>query len=802
MRAFWSACLLVLAACVNVSTDKNELTPPPTVEFDPQHSIVPFPNNLVLDPATGKVNLPMTACEPPALTQIRTGILNQLDGFGTYETVMTTTMTTAPDPATVVPSSFAMYKIADGSTPVNPQGAQPIPLVAKVTQSLRFNASQCNLPPGFIPTVALVPAVPLDQRSTYVVIVKSSLKPASGGDFSPSPIWSLVRQSQDPVTLDAMGNVIAENTPLDPTDPTDANGNGVPDSIEQLRGIDQLWKAHAAALGFIDATGAVTSRNDILVAWTFTTQTTTDPLDPTVTGSPAQQEVNTTPAKFGGFLSLPKAKGAPTADLFLQSILGAGNCAAVGCANVGDVLIGAYVSPDFQVLGPNPVSGGALVPGQWDDPVHPTVQVANQQIYALAMIPTGTPPATGWPTVIFGHGLGGSKETLFAFGPQLASIGFASVAIDFQAQGMRAVKISNDPAAGCAGKCTTSGTDCTEQRNILGQCAAGQTCCGAGESCVIPGTTPAVAISPTSTAQCYAPILSTNLGATRDNIRQTVLDLIGVKRAAEACGAAGCPSDNGTALSVDPAHVDYAGLSLGGIIGSTTSAVAGFQGSLLSVPGVGWLDIVENTDEPQIKCPVVNALIDMGILMGTKWDPAMPTVGLCLDNSNWTQQPGYQAFAPIARWVLDNADGANFTKKLATRTFLIQEVIGDMVVPNIAQDREGALVGLMPMPADPFAPGTSTASAAITTMPTMSKWVQYKNLDASDPATGGFGNLFEHASLLRPAKSPGHCANAPMTQCGADTDCPAGPGQVCVFPGVLGTARMQRDGLTFLSINH
>jgi hypothetical protein len=780
---------------------KNEGTPPPEVEFDPQHAIVPFPNNLVLDPTTGKVNLPMSACEPPALTQIRTGVLNQLDGFGTYETVMTTTMTAAPDPATAVPSTFAMYKIAEGTTEENPIGAPQIPLDVKVTQSIRFTAGACNLPPGFINTIALVPMVPLDQRSTYVVIVKSSLKPASGGDFYPSALWSLVRQAKDPVTLDANGNVIAENTPLDPTDPTDANGNGIPDSIEQLRGIDQLWKAHAAGLGFIDATGAVTGRDDILVAWTFTTQTTTDPLDPTVANSPAQQEVNATPAKFGGFLSLVKASGAPSTDAFLSGVLGAGNCAALGCANVGDVLIGAYGSPLFQVLGPNPLSGGPQIPGQWDDPVHPTVQDPNQKIYALVMIPAGPTPAAGWPTVIFGHGLGGSKENLFAFGPQLASTGFASVAIDFQAQGMRAVKTSNDPALGCAGKCSTSGTDCTEQRNLLGQCEAGQTCCAPGEACVIPTTTPPTPISPTTTNQCYAPILSTSLGTTRDNIRQTVLDLIGVTRAARACGAAGCPSDNGTALAVDAAHVDYAGISLGGIIGSTTSSVAGFQGSLLSVPAVGWLDIVENTQTVEIKCPIVNALIDLGVLMGTKWDPAMPTVGLCLDNT-WTTQPGYQLFAPLARWILDPADGANFTKKLAMRKFLIQEVVGDMVVPNVATDREGALVGLAPMPADPFPPGTTTASAAITTDPTASKWVRYTTLPASDPSTGGFGNLFAHASLLRPAPAPGHCANAPMTQCTADTDCPAPPGQVCVFPGVLGTARMQRDGLTFLFINH
>ena len=63
--------------------------------------------------------------------------------------------------------------------------------------------------------------------------------------------------------------------------------------------------------------------------------------------------------------------------------------------------------------------------------------------------------------------------------------------------------------------------------------------------------------------------------------------------------------------------------------------------------------------------------------------------------------------------VLDSADGANFTKMLATRRFLIQEVIGDKVVPNIATDNEGKLVGLMPQQADPMTSPTGAPSAAI-----------------------------------------------------------------------------------------
>src|SRR6185503_12773355 len=49
---------LTLGGCPSVTVDSGEGAPQPTVEFDPANKIIPFPNNLLLDPATGKVALP------------------------------------------------------------------------------------------------------------------------------------------------------------------------------------------------------------------------------------------------------------------------------------------------------------------------------------------------------------------------------------------------------------------------------------------------------------------------------------------------------------------------------------------------------------------------------------------------------------------------------------------------------------------------------------------------------------------------------------------------------------------------
>jgi hypothetical protein len=120
-----AACLLVAVAasgCPDVKTDPGEgqgQLPPtdgPTVEFDPGNSIIPFPNNLVLDPTTGKVHLPAPACESPIAAALRTGVLNTLDGFGTFESAMQVTFTDPVDPSTLA-ANVVMYERLKGTAP-------------------------------------------------------------------------------------------------------------------------------------------------------------------------------------------------------------------------------------------------------------------------------------------------------------------------------------------------------------------------------------------------------------------------------------------------------------------------------------------------------------------------------------------------------------------------------------------------------------------------------------------------------------------------------------------------------------
>lgn len=91
---------------------------------------------------------------------------------------------------------------------------------------------------------------------------------------------------------------------------------------------------------------------------------------------------------------------------------------------------------------------------------------------------------------------------------------------------------------------------------------------------------------------------------------------------------------------------------------------------------------------------------------------------------------------------------------LATRRFLIQEVVDDEVIPNVSTDNQAALAGGMAMAADVLDPTMPAPSAAITTSPMTNKFLTYDDVPA-DGGSGSPGNTFAHPSLLGPRAQHG-----------------------------------------------
>lgn len=727
------ACVLVAAGtgCPSIDVDTDEgPSDAPIVEFDPGNRIVPFPNNLLLNPETGLVNLPASCGETETAKALREGVINKLDGFGTFETTMTVTFSEPVDIATLEGNVVILQRVDNGAPAAD---AMPLPVLTRVGVTARFDAMCAN--PQMVDQVVIVPLVPLEQKSTYTVALKKGIKTAAGTDFTASFTWSLIRQPANPVTLDDNGIVTSDRTPLDPANPED---------YETLVGIDLLWRAHAQGMAYLKTKGI--EHGDVLLAWEFNTQTTTDPLDKAVTGSPASM-IPDASVLLGNATQVPQGA---TAEQLLRQIL-PGRCNAdngpLPCQAVGDILGSGLISRQYQIEKPNPLTApicGPMndqpcgpIPGPWGDPRTPEL-VKNETIGAIVFVPVAqTCPnadTAGCPTIIFQHGLGRSRTDVFAIGSQLAAAGYNTVAIDAVAHGSRAVRISNDAARGCDGVRTA-----------------------------------------TTAPQCFASFLSPDLAATRDNIRQTILDHIALVQSIKSCGVASCG-----ALKVDPAKIQYMGQSLGGIMGSITTAVADdIKASVLNVPGVGWVDILENTQTLAIRCTLVDGLIAAGILTGDPWNP-MAGTGLCT-TEDWKTQPGYRQFSVIGRWILDPADPANFTHRLATKRFLIQEVVDDQVVPNIATENEAKLTGVFAtaMDVDAAVPSGNAPplppvnpSPAVTMMPMTNKLVRYKTLPAASPFPG---NTYGHGSLLAPASNDA--------------------------AGSLATAKMQIDAIYYLTQN-
>lgn len=787
---------IIAAGCVDIDEDPDETDQAtlagPTVEFDPANAIIPFPNNLLIDPTTGRVNIPPSNCETPAAAALRTNVLNQLDGFGTYETAITVTFTEPVDQASLTDRVLLLQSTREG-VPLGAANAVPINVVLMPTTTARFPTAESCESPTLVSSLVIVPTVPLEQKSTYTVALLAGITTPAGEPFVPSVTWALITQRENPVTVEN-GVIVAERTPLNPA---------LPEDRDALFALNQLWISQQAQLAFLEERGI--PRDQVLLAWQFTTQTTTDPLDPTVAGSPAA--ATTTPIDVMGApiavqsitcdlnattcprgidrTAAPYSTCPPTDDntqCFLKIALGtlaapAGSSAAViyaagnaacetnGCAAVGDVVGGLMSSTQYQTEQPNPLDATHPLRGPWTDPYHPT-PIRDELIEVLGFLPATPPPAAGYPAIVFAHGLGSRKEAAFAIAPQLAAQGFMTVGVDFVRHGSRAARISNDAAMGC-------------------------------DDAAQP--------TPSTAPQCFEAPIPTDLATLRDSIRQGVLDTLTLIGDLKACGTTACNAAE-PAFQVNSGSIEYLGQSLGGIVGSIVVAVSpDIEASVLNVSGVGVFDILENTQTLELRCALVNGLIEAGVLTGDVWTGG--ATGLCLTD-DWKTQPGYQQFSAIGRWVIGLAEPASFTPMLALERFLLQEVVGDQVVPNIATEREAALTATRGAPAAcaPPIPPAIPPSPAILAAPMMKNFLRYMDLppgtcDARGTPEAFPGNTYAHGSLLQPAK--GNCTMRVDIECSVDAECPQGDScnPLTVAAGRLGTARLQTDAITYLLLN-
>ncbi|HEX7702700.1 MAG TPA: alpha/beta fold hydrolase, partial [Kofleriaceae bacterium] len=328
--------------------------------------------------------------------------------------------------------------------------------------------------------------------------------------------------------------------------------------------------------------------------------------------------------------------------------------------------------------------------------------VALDQIPITFILPSAPPPPAGYPVVIYGHGLGASRDQLLGFAEPLTSKGFAIVGIDMVGHGSRfnpsdtidnfsqyLPQFSGDPALRDGfGDTTGLATEFDFFESFLG------------------------------------------VSAIRDTIRQSALDLVRVSQLVHRGDLD--LSALGPSAKLDPTHVAYMGESFGTVVGTVFAAIEpDIDLFVLDVPGGGIVDhlLPDSAEIGSLALPLIESI----------YNPQLP-----LDR--WNPQIG------LMQAVIDGADPLTYAPHVMSdrfanvgpRSVVCLEVVGDQVLSNIGTDalaQELGLDVLLPDLAPPSGLAELASPAAGNRDGTTAILVQYA------PATHGANWSNEHGTL-------------------------------------------------------
>jgi pimeloyl-ACP methyl ester carboxylesterase len=550
---------------------ENVIAPRPL--FDPSQGILPSATDLLF---TGSedytLNIPIDPLEPAGVQALK-ATLNELDGFSTTSPVTVDFSTTLADTSVAAGAGVRLFEVS-----VDPASGA----VTGVTRELTTDDYLATLSGDNLEILVLQPLRPLQQSTHYLAVFTNNITDPNGVPAEPDTVYRLLK-STEPLT----GDIAA---------------------LEPLRLLTATYEAAAASQG-IETT-------DIVLSWVFTTESITPVLHSVA--------LNTVPGAIQVM-----ATGLNTSNM---------NSALRGHADVyvGSLAVPYYLSEPSATDPTAPITkhwtGVDGTPLTWFNPE--PVATATETIPLLMTVPNAevvagdTPPAGGWPVVIFQHGITVNRASMLAIADSLADAGFAVVAIDLPLHGV------TDP---------TNPLYTAFERTF--------------DMDLVNNATGAVGpdglIDPSGQHFINMQYLLTS----RDNLRQAVSDLLTLR---DSLGGITSPS-----LNVD--QVNFVGHSLGGIVGGVylaldDSVVAGS----LAMPGGGIARLLEGsaTFGPEIQ----DALAANGLVPGTS---------------------DYNSFFVVAQTALDAGDPINFATTAAlNHPIHMIEVVGgggnlpDQVVPN------------------------------------------------------------------------------------------------------------------------
>jgi hypothetical protein len=616
---------LFLAACSSSSNSPRAVETPPatnnngspvngvlTACFDPANSLavgqpcrgsVPLPNNLLL---SGTTDLTLN---PPVANPANFGdplvAVSALDGWSTVAPGNFQFNTAPAANSVVAGSSVRVFEVT-----LNQPGGVVTSVVRELSANTEFVvAPQPSDTTGR--TIAIVPTSPLKQLTSYLVVVTDGVRDARGNDATPDQTYFLTTRSS-PLCVNG-----ASTDALIPT----ANAC----ALEPLRVLTNSQLAAATARGI--------ARGDVVASWVFTTQSITPVLQ--AVRSRVQPGANIL-ARTG--LTTAIVGTAPVAEIYIGTLTLPYYLQTPTAANPTGPLNGfwraapgAYVPP-FNALGLNPTSTNITFANPFP------VETTKVTVPVLATVPNlqsgRMKPASGWPVVIYNHGITRNRTDALAVAATLAAQGFVVVAIDQPLHGVNAQSpfyIESTPFAPVAQERTF---DVDYANNTTG---------ASGPDGVID-------------ASGSYTINLTSLLTSRDNLRQAIADLFVLTATIPRMDL-----DNDGAPDLDGSKIYFVGQSLGSIVGIPFIALEpNVNVALTSVPGGGIARLLEAspTFGPRIRAGLQAAA---GLVPNT---------------------PDYDRFFGAAQQVIDPADPINYGFASAQNAILLHEVIGDQVVPN------------------------------------------------------------------------------------------------------------------------
>jgi len=412
---FISGCGTENAGQVSMST-----TSPMEAKYDFFSGEIPFPNNLLfLGTANGKLNSRVSL---PIDFQNPNVALNSLDGFSTVAP-LTASFSSAIDPATLTPASVRLFEVTHAGLA---KDFAVTGIVSELSFGVQFKVNVLTSDPK---TLEIIPALPLKSNKCYLVVITNALKSISGDIAKPSIFFSLIKN-----TSTFVSNGLSQLP-------------GYADS--QAQQLENLRLTAQGMFETIEAIPPAISRQNVVSAWTFKTQTMNKVLtkiqvdsltDPYATNLANFITSAAPPIVYGdigvldfySYMVAESTAGNPflmdayTASPALYDTIGS---IVIGALKLPYYLQGAYANPQ------DPLTGSFQL-----DTYGAAVTQSIQTVPFLLTIPGGVAPVSlgnKWPVVIFQHDFGSDKSDLFGVANTLAKSGFAVIAIDAVLHGDR-----------------------------------------------------------------------------------------------------------------------------------------------------------------------------------------------------------------------------------------------------------------------------------------------------------------------------------------------------------------------------